>query len=132
MDRDKLAPYAGREQASVKHFLLESYLARLTMITAQGGYSQVCGVAECEGPFLVRQQSVVIARCGRSKTPTRGGLIMPHFGGAEGCSPIQRTSDTQPQNVPAIDIRAVQGCRRRDVTYAPRRPKCLVFQVYIA
>jgi hypothetical protein len=51
MDREKLAPYAGREQASVKHFLLESYLARLIMITAAIG-SRRLGLT---GPGLSRR-----------------------------------------------------------------------------
>lgn len=51
MDRDKLAPYAGREQASVKHFLLESYLARLIMITAQARYQRIAYVDAFAGPW---------------------------------------------------------------------------------
>lgn len=51
MDRDKLAPYAGREQASVKHFLLESYLARLIMITAQTRYQRIAYVDAFAGPW---------------------------------------------------------------------------------
>lgn len=51
MDRDTLAPYEGREQASVKHFLLESYLERLIMITTQGGYSRVAYVDAFAGPW---------------------------------------------------------------------------------
>src|SRR5438876_7027414 len=51
MDREKLAPYEGREQASVKHFLLESYLARLIMITAQGKYSRIAYVDAFAGPW---------------------------------------------------------------------------------
>jgi hypothetical protein len=51
MDREKLAPYAGREQASVKHFLLESYLARLIMITAQARYHRIVYVDAFAGPW---------------------------------------------------------------------------------
>jgi three-Cys-motif partner protein len=51
MDRSKLIPYAGREQSSVKHFLLESYLARLIMITAQHAYDRVAYVDAFSGPW---------------------------------------------------------------------------------
>jgi len=51
MDREKLASYAGREQASVKHFLLESYLARLIMITAQARYNRIVYVDAFAGPW---------------------------------------------------------------------------------
>lgn len=51
MDREKLAPYAGREQASVKHFLLESYLARLIMITARARFDQILYVDAFAGPW---------------------------------------------------------------------------------
>jgi three-Cys-motif partner protein len=51
MDREKLAPYAGREQASVKHFLLESYLARLIMITARARFDQIVYVDAFAGPW---------------------------------------------------------------------------------
>src|SRR5215813_12125825 len=55
MDRDKLAPYAGREQASVKHFLLESYLARLVMITARARYNRIAYVDAFAGPWKSAQ-----------------------------------------------------------------------------
>lgn len=51
MDRIKLAPYAGREQASVKHFLLEAYLERLIMITAQARYERIAYVDAFAGPW---------------------------------------------------------------------------------
>lgn len=51
MERSKLEPYAGREQASVKHHLLESYLKRLIMITAQGRYSRIAYVDAFAGPW---------------------------------------------------------------------------------
>jgi three-Cys-motif partner protein len=51
MDREKLVPYEGREQAFVKHFLLESYLARLIMITAQVRYSRIAYVDAFAGPW---------------------------------------------------------------------------------
>jgi three-Cys-motif partner protein len=51
MDRDKLAPYAGREQASVKHFLLESYLSRLIMITARARFQRIAYVDAFAGPW---------------------------------------------------------------------------------
>lgn len=51
MDREKLAPYAGREQASVKHFLLESYLKRLVMITGMARYSRIAYVDAFAGPW---------------------------------------------------------------------------------
>jgi three-Cys-motif partner protein len=51
MDREKLEPYAGREQASVKHFLLESYLERLIMITARLRYDRIAYVDAFAGPW---------------------------------------------------------------------------------
>jgi hypothetical protein len=51
MDREKLEPYAGREQASVKHFLLESYLERLIMITARTRYDRIAYVDAFAGPW---------------------------------------------------------------------------------
>ena len=51
MDREKLEPYAGREQASVKHFLLEAYLERLIMITAQTRYERIAYVDAFAGPW---------------------------------------------------------------------------------
>jgi three-Cys-motif partner protein len=51
MDREKLEPYAGREQASVKHFLLESYLERLIMITARVRYDRIAYVDAFAGPW---------------------------------------------------------------------------------
>jgi three-Cys-motif partner protein len=51
MDRSKLTAYAGREQASVKHFLLESYLERLVMITAQARYDRIAYVDAFAGPW---------------------------------------------------------------------------------
>jgi three-Cys-motif partner protein len=51
MDREKLEPYAGREQASVKHFLLESYLERLIMITARKRYDRIAYVDAFAGPW---------------------------------------------------------------------------------
>jgi three-Cys-motif partner protein len=52
MDRETLIPYVAREQASVKHFLLESYLERLIMITAQKVYSHVAYVDAFAGPWM--------------------------------------------------------------------------------
>jgi len=51
MDREKLEPYEGREQASVKHFLLESYLERLIMITARSRYDRIAYVDAFAGPW---------------------------------------------------------------------------------
>jgi three-Cys-motif partner protein len=51
MDREKLEPYSGREQASVKHFLLESYLERLIMITASKKYDRIAYVDTFAGPW---------------------------------------------------------------------------------
>jgi|HubBroStandDraft_4_1064222.scaffolds.fasta_scaffold00272_8 three-Cys-motif partner protein len=53
MNRDKLIPYAGREHSSVKHFLLESYLERLIMITARPthGYDHISYVDAFSGPW---------------------------------------------------------------------------------
>src|SRR5580704_11851652 len=51
MDRNKLIPYVGREHSSVKHFLLESYLERLIMITAQQAYNRISYVDAFSGPW---------------------------------------------------------------------------------
>jgi three-Cys-motif partner protein len=51
MDRSKLEPYEGREQASVKHFLLKSYLERLIMITAQARFDRIAYVDAFAGPW---------------------------------------------------------------------------------
>ena len=51
MDRNKLEPYAGREQASVKHFLLKSYLERLIMITAPARFDRIAYVDAFAGPW---------------------------------------------------------------------------------
>ncbi|WP_116809525.1 three-Cys-motif partner protein TcmP [Steroidobacter cummioxidans] len=51
MDRSKLESYSGREQASVKHHLLESYFKRLIMITAQGRYNRIAYVDAFAGPW---------------------------------------------------------------------------------
>ena len=51
MDRETLSPYVAREQASVKHFLLESYLERLIMITARKFYSHIAYVDAFAGPW---------------------------------------------------------------------------------
>lgn len=51
MDRDTLIPYAGREQSSVKHFLLEAYLERLIMITAQRAFTRIAYVDAFAGPW---------------------------------------------------------------------------------
>jgi three-Cys-motif partner protein len=51
MDRSKLIPYLGREHSSVKHFLLESYLERLIMITAQQAYDRIAYVDAFSGPW---------------------------------------------------------------------------------
>lgn len=54
MDRNELIPYAGREQAWVKHFLLESYLARVIMITARSKYLRIGS----SGPVLPARQNI--------------------------------------------------------------------------
>lgn len=41
MDRQHLASYTGREQTAVKHFLVDSYLERLIMITGQAKYGRI-------------------------------------------------------------------------------------------
>ena len=51
MDRETLSPYVAREQASVKHFLLESYLERLIMITARKFYSRIAYIDAFAGPW---------------------------------------------------------------------------------
>jgi three-Cys-motif partner protein len=51
VDRSKLESYSGREQASVKHYLLESYLKRLIMITAQGRYDRIAYIDAFAGPW---------------------------------------------------------------------------------
>jgi three-Cys-motif partner protein len=51
MDRNNLIPYLGREHSSVKHFLLESYLERLIMITAQQAYDRIAYVDAFSGPW---------------------------------------------------------------------------------
>jgi three-Cys-motif partner protein len=51
VDRSKLESYSGREQASVKHHLLESYLKRLIMITAQRRYDRIAYVDAFAGPW---------------------------------------------------------------------------------
>ena len=51
MDRETLSPYVAREQASVKHFLLESYLERLIMITARKFCSHIAYVDAFAGPW---------------------------------------------------------------------------------
>jgi hypothetical protein len=50
MDRRHLASYAGREQSAVKHFLVDSYLERLIMITAQSKYRRIAYVDAFAGP----------------------------------------------------------------------------------
>lgn len=51
MDRSELEPYEGREQASVKHFLLESYLERLIMITGRAHFDRIAFVDAFAGPW---------------------------------------------------------------------------------
>jgi three-Cys-motif partner protein len=58
MDRSTLVPYAGREQASVKHFLLESYLTRLIMITARSRYDRIAYIDAFAGPWQSAQENL--------------------------------------------------------------------------
>ena len=58
MDRSKLEPYAGREQASVKHYLLEAYLERLIMITGQARYNRISYVDAFAGPWKAAQSDL--------------------------------------------------------------------------
>ena len=51
LDRQHLASYAGREQSAVKHFLIDSYLARLIMITAQARYDHISYIDAFAGPW---------------------------------------------------------------------------------
>src|SRR5689334_11818900 len=58
MDRNELVPYAGREQAWVKHFLLESYLARVIMITARSKYQHIAYIDAFAGPWKSAQEDL--------------------------------------------------------------------------
>lgn len=56
MARDKTA-YEGREQAFVKHYLLETYLERLFHITAKR-FDQIVYVDGYSGPWQSQGQSL--------------------------------------------------------------------------
>ena len=66
MDREKLKPYEGREQASVKHFLLESYLERLIMITARSRYDRIAYVDAFAGPWKSARDDLIDTSFGRA------------------------------------------------------------------
>jgi len=72
MDREKLIPYAGREQSSVKHFLLESYLERLIMIAALGGYKRIAYVDAFAGPWKSAREDLSDTSFARAVTVMEG------------------------------------------------------------
>lgn len=66
MDHRHLASYAGREQAAVKHFLVDSYLERLIMITAQAKYHRIAYVDGFAGPWKSAREDLGDTSFGRA------------------------------------------------------------------
>lgn len=52
------APYAGREQAAVKHFLIDAYLERLIMITGRAKHDRIAYVDAFAGPRKSTQEDL--------------------------------------------------------------------------